>query len=91
MWWDFSQFLFYYVLIFLIEVYLLNRFLYLLNSLNKTLENERKILEKSRKLEKVETMAIQYCVPYKVFNFSKFGVNSAFHFPTVAQNVTLKN
>ena len=48
-----TRFYFIFSLIFLIEMYLLDRFFYLLNSLNKTLknilENIKKILEKSGK------------------------------------------
>ena len=50
-WGHFSQFLYYFFLLLLIEVYVLNWFIYFLNSLNaeKILENGKKILEKSWK------------------------------------------
>ena len=57
-----TSFYFYFFSDFLIEVYLLNRFLYLLNSLNKTLkllENGKKILEKSEKSH--GNLSVQKC------------------------------
>ena len=44
-----ASFYFYFFSDFLIEMYLLNRFLYILNSLNTKLENGKKVLEKSWK------------------------------------------
>ena len=65
-----SQFLFLFFSDFLIEIYLLNRFLYLLNSLNKTLkiilENGKKILEKSGKTQ--GNLSVRKCGNHETVN-----------------------